>query len=87
MRQSVEAVSALVWRCSEIGRDQVAHGVHARYRIIQVQAGWRLTGVEHGTGWALLDLPPEGRLFGSLHAAQVAAAKLDRAPAGEMSGA
>lgn len=78
---------SLEWRRSPIGRDLVAFGAHCRYRIIEVQAGWRLTGVEHATGWALLNLPPEGKLFGSLHSAQVAAAKLDRAPAGEMSGA
>ena len=80
-------MNGLQWRRAVIGRDLIAHGVHARYRIIEVQAGWRLTGVEHGSGWAVLDLPPEGQLFVSEQAAQVAAARLDQAPAGEMSGA
>ena len=81
-------MSTLEWRRSApSGRDLVAYGQQGRYRIVEAQAGFRLTGTEHGTGWALLDLPVGGELFTGLHAAQVAAAKLDRAPAGEMSGA
>lgn len=67
-------------------RAQISHGSQGRYRIAPEGARYRLTGVGPD-GLAMLSLPPDGQLYDTARLAMSAAQRVDRAPAGEMSGA
>lgn len=77
----------LQWRAAApTGRDLVASGQQGRYRIIAVGRHFRLTGVGRD-GMEMLALPTGGMVFDNQTAARAKAARVDRAPVGEFSGA